>query len=151
MNIKQVRPSKKRYRQGYINPNSCKKLMESQSSAPIIYRSSYEKNFIYYLESSPHIKSWASECVAIPYINKLDGQSHRYYPDFFIITEDDQKILVEIKPKNQTVPPKTPLDPNGYAWKEYIKNRCKWSAALDFCERNGLIFKILTEETISKL
>ena len=151
MNIKQVKPSKQRYQQGYINPSSCKKLLESQSREPIIYRSSYEKTFIHWLESCPKVKSWASECLAIPYINKLDGEFHRYYPDFFVEMVDGQKILIEIKPKSQTMKPKTQFDPNSYAWKEYIRNRCKWDAALEYCKNNGLLFKILTENTISKL
>ena len=151
MNIKQVRPSKKRFQQGYINPGSCKKLLESQSREPIIYRSSYEKIFIQWLENNSKVKSWASECMAIPYVNKLDGESHHYYPDFFVIMENGDQVLIEIKPKNQTVPPKTQFDPNGYAWKEYIRNRSKWAAAMEFCQKNGLLFKILTEETISRL
>lgn len=150
-NIKQVRPSKRKYKQGYINPDACKKLMESQKKIPIIYRSSYEKEFIYWLETSPKIISWASECLAIPYINKLDNKTHRYYPDFIVTTIDNQTILIEIKPKSQTVPPPSDFDPNSYAWKEYIKNRCKWAAALEFCKNNNMSFKILTEETISKM
>lgn len=151
MDIKKVHPSKKRYKQGYINPDSCKKILESQGREPIIYRSSYERDFIQYLESSPKIFRWASECLAIPYLNKLDNEVHRYYPDFFLIMSDGQEVLIEIKPKSQTLPPKSPFDPNSYAWKEYIKNRCKWAAAIDFCKHHNMLFKILTEDTISKL
>lgn len=150
-NIKQVHPSLKKYKQGYINPDSCKKLMESQSRSPIIYRSSYEREFIYWLETSSKISSWASECIAIPYINKLDNKKHQYYPDFVVNTAEGRTMLIEIKPKNQTIPPPSDFDPNSYAWREYIKNRCKWAAALEFCKNNDMDFKILTEETISRM
>ena len=45
--IKSLRPSKKsRYEQGYVNPNTCKKVFESQRGIPIIFRSSLEKKFV---------------------------------------------------------------------------------------------------------
>ena len=55
MNIKQLKPRRDgRYEQGYINQESCKKLFPSQMKfEKIIYRSSYEKKFIYWLENNP--------------------------------------------------------------------------------------------------
>jgi hypothetical protein len=83
MDIKKLRPKKNgRFKQGYINPNSCKKLYESQRNKPIIYRSSYEKIFIEYLESSKSVESWGSECIGIKYIDKFDNTEHEYFPDY---------------------------------------------------------------------
>ena len=49
--IKSLRPSKKsRYEQGYVNPNTCKKVFESQRGIPIIFRSSLEKKFVIWCE-----------------------------------------------------------------------------------------------------
>lgn len=134
--------------QGYINPNSCKKLFPSLSREAIIYRSSYEYKFILWLERNVDVKYWGSECVHIPYYSVLDKKTHTYYPDYFVEMVDGSKVVVEIKPKNQT---KKPLNENCWANKEYIRNMCKWKSAKNFCERHGYKFKILTEETINQL
>ena len=148
MYIKQFKPNRRgRYQQGYINPSSCKKIFPSQSHEPIIFRSSYERTFVYWLENSPTVKHWGSECVEILY-DYIDGKKHRYYPDYIVEMVNGDKVVVEIKPKNQTV---KPLNENSTAYEMYVKNMCKWKAAKRFCESNGLKFQILTEETISRL
>lgn len=146
--IKELKPSKKsRYRQGYVNPKSCKKLFESQQNEPIIYRSSYEKKFIHWLESSDRVLHWGSECVCIPYTG-ADGQPHHYYPDYVVEFANGTKCLIEIKPHSQTVRP----DPRClHAVEEFKKNVLKWLAAKEFCERNGMAFKIITEHTLNRL
>jgi hypothetical protein len=56
-NIKQLKPSaNSRYRQGYIDPGSCKKLFPDLVRDSIIYRSSYERKFIYWCENNPNVK-----------------------------------------------------------------------------------------------
>lgn len=148
MYIKQFKPNKRsRYEQGYINPSSCKKLFKSQSNEPIIFRSSYERTFVYWLESCKDVKQWGSECLEIRY-KYIDGKTHRYYPDYVVEMMNGNKLVIEIKPKNQTV---KPLNENSSAFEMYVKNMCKWKAAKQFCESNGLKFQILTEETISRL
>jgi hypothetical protein len=148
MNIKQLKPSKKsRYNQGYINPTSCKKLFPTMVKQEIIYRSSYEKKFITWLESNKSVKYWGSECLKIPYLY-IDGKMHNYYPDYFIEMVDGSCIVVEIKPHNQTI---KPINENCWAYKEYTKNMCKWRATKEFCNAKGYQFKILTEKSISKL
>lgn len=148
MNIKQLKPSKKsRYNQGYINPTSCKKLFPTMVKQEIIYRSSYEKKFITWLESNKSVKYWGSECLKIPYLY-IDGKMHNYYPDYFIEMVDGSCIVVEIKPHNQTI---KPINENCWAYKEYTKNMCKWRATKEFCDAKGYQFKILTEKSISKL
>lgn len=156
-NIKQVKPNK-RYHSGKINPESCTKLFESQKHIPIIYRSSYEKEFIYWLEHSRLVVHWGSECVGIPYENLADGTHHTYYPDYIIeminSKDPDGKniiVLVEVKPYKQTRRPDMNLPMNSYPWKEYIRNRSKWKAAQEFCDRNNIQFRIITEKTIQRL
>ena len=149
MDIKHLKPSRKsRYQQGYINPHSCKKLVDY--SKPIIYRSSYEKKFGCWLESNPQVVRWGSECVCIPYLY-IDSKTHKYYPDYYVEMEDGGrtvKMLVEIKPANQTKPP---VNENAWAMKEWSRNSCKWKAAMEYCNQRGLVFKILTEHTINRL
>jgi len=146
MDIKQLKPSRSsRYSQGYINPKSCKKLIDY--SKPIIYRSSYEKKFMVWLESNHHVARWGSECVCIPYLF-MDGKTHRYYPDYYVEFTDGTKMLVEIKPANQTT---APTNENAWAQREWARNSCKWAAAKEFCAAKGFKFKILTERTINLL
>lgn len=148
MNIKQLKPQQKgRYKQGYIDPKSCKKLISGTSNEPIIYRSSYELKFITWLEGSDKVKQWASECICIPYMF-VDGTTHRYYPDYFVEMVDGTRLVVEIKPYNQT---QKPINENCWAAKEYAKNRCKWAAAMEFCKLKGYKFQVLTEKTINQL
>lgn len=144
--IKNLKPQRKsRYTQGYINPASCKKVIDR--SQPIIYRSSYEKKFVIWLESCSKVVRWGSECVCIPYLF-VDGKTHKYYPDYYVEFQDGTKMLVEIKPANQTHPP---VNENSWAAREWAKNSCKWKAAMEYCSAKGFKFQILTENTIQKL
>lgn len=143
--IKQFRPSRNsRYKQGYINTNTCKKLLDHTN--PVIYRSSYEISFIRWMEASRKVRGWASECVCIPYF--LNGRQRRYFPDFYLEMADGTRLLVEIKPKNQTTPP---LNENSWAWQTWITNCHKWKAAQEWCTHHGMGFKIITENTIHRL
>ena len=57
MKIKNLKPKLDgRYQQGYVNPESCKKLFPQMKHERIIFRSSYEKKFIYWLENNPAVK-----------------------------------------------------------------------------------------------
>lgn len=146
MDIKSLKPSRRsRYTQGYVNPQSCKKLIDP--TKPVIYRSSYEKKFMLWLESNKNVLRWGSECVKIPYLF-VDGKMHSYFPDYYVEFADGTKMLVEIKPANQTRPPE---NDNCWAAREWARNSCKWKAALEFCKAKDIKFKILTENTISKL
>lgn len=148
-NIKQLKPSKQsRYEQGYVNLKSCKKIFPQLKQEKVIYRSSYEKYFIIWLESCKKVKYWGSECLCIPYTSAIDGKIHHYYPDYFIELEDGTGVVVEVKPFNQT---QKPINENSYAHKEYVKNISKWKAAQEFCNKKGYQFKIITEKTIDKL
>ena len=148
MNIKNLKPTKKsRYKQGYVDPSSCKKLFPNISKSPIIYRSSYELKFITWLESSSSIKYWGSECIKIPYFF-IDGKTHSYFPDYFVEFMSGDKMIVEIKPYNQT---QKPVNENCWLYKEYEKNLCKWRATQEFCNKHGYKFKILTEKTINQI
>ena len=156
--IKKIRPNN-RYKGGQINPASCHKLYESQKTRPIIYRSSYERDFIFWLERSPIVVRWGSECIGIGYTNLQDGKRHTYYPDYVMEVLNDKNdpskgtttILVEIKPYNQTKAPDPILPRDSYAWIEYARNISKWKAAVEFARQNNMQFKIFTERTISRL
>lgn len=139
-------PNQSRYIQGCYHPGHFKKLIDPNT--PVVFRSSWEIKFITWCEISPQVVKWGSECVRIPYVMP-DGTHHTYYPDFYIETNDDKKIIIEIKPLKETREPHPSA--SEYAKKTYIKNRCKWAAAQQYCTQRGLSFKIITEATISRI
>lgn len=140
MYIKHLKPSKSKYKQGYIDPGSCKKYV---GPLPIIYRSSYEKKFILWCETCKSVVAWSSECIGIPY--SINESNHTYYPDYMVKMANGEVWMVEIKPLNQT---KKPASEEGWLWKEWVKNNYKWRAAMAFCESKGIQFKIITEASL---
>ena len=68
--------------------------------------------------------------------------------------EDKKTYLIEIKPKNQTQPPKKRSRKTKKYINEvttYAKNISKWEAANDFAEYKGWKFQVWTEETLKNL
>ena len=121
----------------------------------IVYRSLWERRFMVYCDNTSAILEWGSEEVIIPYISPLDGRMHRYFPDFYIkVKQKDKtikKMIIEVKPKIQCGPPKTPKRRT----KRYINevrtwgvNEAKWKAAIEWCVDRGMEFKILTEDHV---
>jgi hypothetical protein len=117
----------------------------------IVYRSNWERKFMVYCDKNDDIIYWASEELAIPYINPIDKKRHRYFPDFIIKTKKGKRYMIEIKPSAQTKKPK-PKTKKSKAFMreslEYIKNVAKWQAADVYCNDNGLEFKIFTEKEL---
>ena len=113
----------------YVQPKN--KYMNSEQFPQ--YRSSWELAFYKYCENSDYVKKWSTESVAIPYISPKDNQVHRYFPDVFLLTSDNKKFLIEIKPNNQK---KNPI------------NQAKWEAAEEWSKQNGFKFIVLTEKEL---
>ena len=60
-------------------------------------------------------------------------------------------MIIEIKPKKQTVEPKVQKKKTkGYIYEvyEYAKNQAKWKAAREFCKDRLWEFKIITEDEL---
>ena len=120
----------------------------------VYYRSSWERRFMLYCDRSDNILEWGSEEIIIPYRSPLDGRIHRYYPDFYIkVKQHDgtiKKMIIEVKPKSQTVPPTSTPKRKTKSWynsiKEWGKNSAKWESAREYCADRNLEFKILTED-----
>lgn len=108
-----------------------------------------------YLDSHSNVIKWASEELVIPYRSPIDNRIHRYFPDFVVKKiNKNGKIdtqVVEIKPYEQTRPPKIQSTPN----RRYINevhtwgiNSSKWEAANKYCKERGWDFVILTEKEL---
>lgn len=124
----------------------------------IVCRSSWERVFCRYCDTSDNVVFWQSEEFFIPYFDKSSGKQRRYFPDFLIGIRVDggiKQILIEVKPYAETLPPKTPKRMTKKAQKRileetetYVKNQCKWEAAREYCRRRGWEFKVITEKEL---
>ena len=119
----------------------------------IVYRSSWEKKVMIWLDKNPSIITWSSEEVIVPYKSPADGKWHRYFVDFYVqVKTVDGKLksfLWEVKPKKQATEPQV----KKRITKQYINevvtwsvNQAKWAAATEYCKDRGWEFKVLTED-----
>lgn len=145
--------SKKNFLQGKYKPANPEKYKGNILN--IVYRSSWERKFLYYCDMNENVLEYSSEEKAIPYRSPVDGKIHRYYPDFLIkVKESDgsiKKYMIEIKPSKQTVPPPKPKrQTKKYIAEvyEYAKNQSKWEAAREWCADRGYEFKVITEHEL---
>lgn len=121
----------------------------------IIYRSLWEKTVFKFLDENPNVVAWSSEELVVPYISPIDGRPHRYYPDVIvkirINTGHIKTRMIEIKPKAQTVEPKSQKRKTRRYITEVMTwgvNSAKWSAAREYCKNRGWEFQIMTEDQI---
>lgn len=143
------------YKQGYYRPiNPLKYKGNSQN---IVYRSSWEYKFMLYLDQHPGVIRWASEepWFCIPYRDPVSGRQRRYFPDFWF-EKIDQVFLIEVKPQEQTRPPKIKKLKNGQPDKSSLKklmtfaiNKAKWEAAEQYCKAHNWKFQIITEKDLN--
>tara|TARA_B100000287_G_scaffold176439_1_gene166428 strand:- start:1197 stop:1643 length:447 start_codon:yes stop_codon:yes gene_type:complete len=120
----------------------------------VIYRSSWERAVFRYLDANDDILEWNSESFVIPYVCRTDNRRHRYFVDIYLKHRNGLKLLVEIKPKFQTVPPKKPKRQTKKYLNEvkvYAKNISKWEAAQKWAINRGYKFQIWTEDTLDSL
>lgn len=110
------------------------------------YRSGWELSFMRFCDTNDNILQWASESIAIPYMNPITGKKTNYIPDFLITyRQRDNTVkaeLIEIKPKKQSVV-ESKMSSRDRA--VVAVNYAKWDAANKWCKRNGLTFRVITE------
>jgi hypothetical protein len=115
----------------------------------IRYRSGWEHAFMRFCDTNDHILQWASESVRIPYQHPLTGKSTTYVPDFLITYRTrNNKVcaeLIEIKPKKQSV---LEAKMNDRDRAIVAINYAKWDAAQKWCRKQGLVFRVITEDQI---
>jgi hypothetical protein len=102
-----------------------------------------------FCDSNDHILQWASESVRIPYRHPLTGKTTNYVPDFLITYRTrNNKVcaeLIEIKPKKQSV---LEAKMNDRDRAIVAINYAKWDAAQKWCRKQGLVFRVITEDQI---
>jgi len=148
--MKNILPNNKSsYHQSYYDPINKDKYT---GNYPIICRSLLEKKFCIYLDNNPEVKYWQSESFSIKYKSIVDGKDHLYYPDF-LISINEQKVIVEVKPSKQLIKPKEPKNKTKKSLlnyqnslKMYLTNISKISAMKSYAENNGYKFILVTEK-----
>jgi hypothetical protein len=113
------------------------------------FRSGWEWSVMSTFDSHLSILHWSSESLEIPYYDPLMQKMRKYIPDFLIEYIDSSGVkhveLIEVKPASQTGQKKTRSKKNQ---EQIIINTAKWESARDYCSKNGIGFRILTENEI---
>ena len=139
------------YKGKYI-PTNPKKYRGDPSQ--VIYRSLWERKLMVYCDRNNKVVEWGSEEVIIPYMSPKDGKLHRYFPDFYMKVKQSnathKRFIIEVKPKAQCKEPvKNPKRRTKKWFNEvvtYAVNQAKWKSATEYCENQGMEFKVLTED-----
>jgi len=137
---------------GKFKPKNLDKYAGDASK--VVYRSLWERNAFRWCDTRSDVVRWNSEEVVIPYFCPTDKKWHRYYVDLLIEFKNGKTVLVEIKPKKETVPPKKPARKTKRYINEvttYIKNTAKWEAAVAFAKQHDVEFQIWHEDTLKSL
>ena len=117
-----------------------------KATYPILYRSSWELAVFTKFDLHPNVLQWASESVKIPYQNPITGKFGRYVPDLLVVYVDRNNKkhaeLIEIKPMRESILEKAKTKRDKLA---VVINTAKWKAAAQFCQKNNLKFRVLTE------
>ena len=113
------------------------------------YRSGWELTFMMFLDSNDNIVQWASESITIPYRNPITGKQSMYVPDFFVTYRGRDNTtraeLIEIKPKKQSLIESRMSDRDRAI---VAVNYAKWASAQKWCQKNGLTFRVINEDSI---
>ena len=112
------------------------------------YRSSWEKQAFMWLEKNDNVEWWNSEEMIVPYYYDVDKKRHKYHVDLTIKWKNGKTVMVEIKPKRQTIAPKVKNPKSKRSLNEaftFIMNTNKWEAATEVAKDNGWKFEIWTE------
>lgn len=144
------------HKQGYYEPKHPEKYV-GKNINKVRFMSSWELNFMHFLDNNPNILRWSSESIAIPYIKPTDSRVHKYYPDFWVEYKnkagDVIHEIIEIKPDSQIRPPKRVGKRKKTQITEqvmYAINVAKWSACQQFCNKYKIKFRLVTEKHLFK-
>jgi hypothetical protein len=114
------------------------------------YRSGWELTFMTFCDTNKNVTYWASESMAIPYINPVTGKKANYIPDFFVVYQNKYgkqlAEVVEIKPKKQSL-----IESKVASARDRMVvavNHAKWAAAMAYCKAQGFAFRVITEDDL---
>jgi hypothetical protein len=132
-----------KWAQGFYTVQNTEKYVGTKTPR---YRSGWELSFMRFCDNNDNVLQWASEAVQIPYRHPLTGKQTIYVPDFLITYRTRGNAmraeLIEIKPKKQSVI-ESKMSSRDRA--VVAINYAKWAAAQKWCARQGLHFRVITE------
>lgn len=100
-----------------------------KSGKSYYFKSGWEERVMKYLDNNENVVEWQYECIRISYY--YDNHKRWYVPDFLIkFSTSETKELWEVKPSQ-------------FLNTERVKNTIK--AGMDYCEKENMIFKVITE------
>lgn len=115
------------------------------------YRSGWELSFFQFCDNNENVLEWASEAISIKYRHPFTGKITNYVPDIFMrYRTKNNKIcteIVEIKPRKQSM---IEGKMNERDRMVVAINHAKWEAARAFCQRSGIVFRVITERDMFK-
>lgn len=163
-------PKNKNYHQGNFIPQNKQKVLKLNSLHGVYYRSSWEYKIMNWLDLSERVIKWGAECITIPYklthfnSGDISVKSHNYYPDFYYEMQttdgDVKKVVAEVKPQKEyqmalllqekklEIPDQKSLKKLKrfeYDLKMAQKNLSKWETMIEFCQKKGWEFIVITE------
>ena len=168
------KPNNSKYHGGNYVPKNKDKVLKLNTQGGVYYRSSWEKKVMYWLDNKKEIIKWGAECMRIPYqMTHFDNgdmrvKEHSYYPDFYYEMRNSdgvlKQVVVEVKPMKEYKmvqalnEGRLDIPENGakklknfeYDLKQAQKNRDKWQAMINWCNKKGYEFIIITEEHLKK-
>lgn len=155
--------SKDKFLKGEFHPKNPKKYIGKR---PITYRSGWELKAMEMFDTNPYILAWESESREIPYFNPFKpprGAWSVYIPDFIVIYMDPKTgkqfgEMMEVKPLKETpghrpISERTgrPLKISAHTKAAQALNEIKWKVAKAWCDKNGLAFRVVTEQTLFRM
>ena len=90
----------------------------------------------YFLNINPIVKEYDYEGISIEYF-KSDGTKHLYFPDFQINYIDDEIIHI--------------LETKTWKNKDNLDVKSKQDAAIEYCNKNNMVYTILFDEDVDEL
>jgi hypothetical protein len=168
------KPNNSNYNQGNYIPKNKDKVIKLNTQGGVYFRSSWEKKIMHWLDNNNTITKWGAECMRIPYqMTHFDNgdtkvKEHSYYPDFYYEMKNNEgllkQVVVEVKPfkeykmvqdlnEGNLVIPETgmkKLKNFEYDLKMAYKNKNKWETMINWCNKKGYEFIIITEQHLKK-
>jgi hypothetical protein len=113
------------------------------------YRSGWEFSFFQFCDNNDSVLEWASEAIAIKYRHPFTGKVTNYVPDVFMrYRTKNNKIcteIIEIKPRKQSLIEGKMTERDRMV---VAVNHAKWQAARAWCQRAGIVFRVLNEDVM---
>ena len=142
---------------GKFRPNNPDKYKGDPGN--IIYRSSWELQFMKWCDKREDVVCWQSEEKRIRYYDPVAKKNRIYYPDFYVKYKRSDGIiieeLIEVKPQRQIDGPKTNPKRKTQSWlnevRTYVTNQAKWKAAAKYTEGMGWNFRLISEHNLGML